>query len=164
MNKRIDTIDLKGNKYAQVSTRIKEFRESNPNGRISTTYEIIEGQFIFTAEIYKNKDDSSPDASGHSYGKSDGTKQFEKLETIAIGRALATAGYMASGEIASSEEMEEFQSYKRDRIEEAIIKLKNCENLEDLKKTFLGLGPLMSEKEVIDFKDKFKKELTNENN
>ena len=62
MNKRIDTIDLKGNKYAQVSTRIKEFRESNPNGRISTTYEIVEGQFIFTAEIYKNKDDSSPDA------------------------------------------------------------------------------------------------------
>ena len=60
--------------------------------------------------------------------------------------------------------MEEFQSYKRDRIEEAIIKLKNCENLEDLKKSFLGLGPLMSEKEVIDFKDKFKKELTNENN
>ena len=34
-------------------------------------------------------------------------KQFEKQETIAVGRALAFAGYLASGDIATAEEMAE---------------------------------------------------------
>jgi len=35
-----------------------------------------------------------------------GQKQFEKQETIAVGRALAFAGYLSSGDIACQEEMD----------------------------------------------------------
>jgi len=35
-------------------------------------------------------------------------KDFEKQETIAVGRALAFAGFLSDGEVASYEEMEDF--------------------------------------------------------
>jgi hypothetical protein len=44
-------------------------------------------------------------------GKVSGEKALEKLESIAVGRALAFAGYLASGEIATAEEMERFASF-----------------------------------------------------
>lgn len=72
---------------------------------------------MFQARILKDKSNpNSAEAIAHSVGKL-GTKDkdFEKLETIAVGRALATLGYMASGEIASSEEMEEFMDYQQEK-------------------------------------------------
>lgn len=112
--KKLDTIDLKGRAYATVPTRIKEFREVCPNGLIETKPEFLaDGQVVFTTRILKDKSNpSSGEGTGHALGKMKGEKDFEKLETISIGRALAILGFMASGDVASFEEMEDFLSEK----------------------------------------------------
>lgn len=159
------TIDLKGKEYATVPTRIKEFREANPNGLIETKPEIQkDGQVIFSARILKDKaNTSSGEATGHSIGKVGADKAFEKLETIAIGRALAILGYMASGEVASSEEMEEFNKFKLDnyknQVNEKIEELKVCTTLVELKKVYGANRIVINDKEVIKVKDEMKAKL-----
>lgn len=156
------TIDLKGKAYATVPARIKEFREANPNGLVETNPQVqADGQVIFTARILKDKaNPSSGEATGHSIGKLSGDKAFEKLETIAVGRALALLGYMASGEIASSEEMESFIKYQKEKkqadIQKAVQTLAECKTLKELQETWATLGTLVKEPEVIAKKDELK--------
>ena len=149
MTKKITTIDLKGKSYATVPTRIKEFRQDCPNGLIETKPDIrTDGQVVFSARILKDKSNvNSGESTGHSIGKITNDKSFEKLETIAIGRALAILGYMASGDVASSEEMEEFMSYKEieknKKIEELkleVDKIKTVEKLREFYQEHKGLG------------------------
>lgn len=150
--KKLNTIDLKGKAYATVPTRIKEFREVCPNGLIETKPQILDdGQVMFTARILKDKSNlSSGESTGHAIGKLGGDKAFEKLETIAVGRALALLGFMASGEIASSEEMEEFNSYQNSKKDDAIEKINKAKTVDELKSIFLSLsGGLMAEKDVV---------------
>lgn len=138
MNK-IKTMDLKGNDYAKVKERIKAFRSENPRGKIETKPEFMsDNRILFKAYVLKDKaDESSADATGHAVGVDKGQKAFEKLETIAIGRALATLGYAADGEIASSEEMEAFMEYQQEQAQEKMTEyaaqLSNSKNMEDLK-------------------------------
>lgn len=122
-NPKIKTIDLKGKAYAQVKDRLAEFRKDNPRGLIETHPDIKEnGSIIFKARIVKDKsDENSAEATGHSMGNAKDAKAFEKLETIAVGRALALLGYAVDGEIASSEEMEEFEDYKKTQREATIL-------------------------------------------
>jgi len=161
MNKKLDTIDLKGKNYATVPTRIKEFRQECPNGLIETKPDVqADGTVIFTARILKDKSNpSSGEATGHSIGKITGDKMFEKLETIAIGRALAILGYMASGEVASSEEMEEFNKFKMERheqqVEEVIKQMKEAKTLSQLQKIFVD-SAVKTDKDVIGVKDEMK--------
>lgn len=120
----LDTINLKGNQYATVPTRLKAFRESNPRASVETKPTITEsGQLIFEARIIvDNKDPNSATSTGHSYGKaSDGDKAFEKLETVAVGRALSLLGYLNNGQVASTEEMEEFADYVEQKYQEAVF-------------------------------------------
>ena len=73
--------------------------------------------------IKDKSNEASAEATGHAFVKvTEKTieKQFEKLETIAVGRALALLGYSADGEIASSEEMEEFLADKESKRQDAI--------------------------------------------
>jgi hypothetical protein len=165
LNRRTKTIDLKGKEYATVPARIKEFRESNPRGLIETIPTTTEdNQIMFKARVLKDKKDpSSAESTGHAMGKNTGDKAFEKLETIAIGRALATLGYLAGGDIASSEEMEEFNSYKIEQLQDAIDNIKATKTIDQLKEVFMGLGNLIAEQEVIAAKDKRKEELLDEN-
>jgi hypothetical protein len=161
---KVKTINLQGKEYAQVSDRIKQFREDCPNGLIETDFKQEDGQIIFTARIVKDKaKPESAEATGHALGSIKGQKAFEKLETIAVGRALAMLGYMGSGEIASSDEMEEFYTYRENQIQEAIDQLEQASDLEELKRTFLSLGNQMADKKVIATKDA-KKEQLNANN
>ena len=93
---------------------------------------------MFKAYILKDKaDPNSADATGHSLGNNENEKDFEKQETIAVGRALALLGYASSGEIASSEEMEEFLEYqeekKREYILEMTSKITSCKTIDELK-------------------------------
>lgn len=159
--KKVSTIDLKGKAYATVPTRIKEFREDNPNGDIQTDPVFLpNGDVMFKAYILKDKNNqSSGSATGHSTGKHTGDKAFEKLETIAIGRALAILGYMASGEVASSEEMEEFNEYKQTKKDEAIYLMTECKTKDELKNIFMGLGSLMADQDIIKTKDELKSKL-----
>lgn len=147
--------------YAKVVDRINEFRKDNVRGLIETTPTIENGMLIFKAHVLKDKsDDNSAEATGHAYAKIDGTeKQFEKLETIAVGRALALLGYAAGGEVASFEEMEEFQAYRDQKIEEITVKMQSINDIFELRDYFLGLGTYISDSRVIAAKDKRKEEL-----
>jgi hypothetical protein len=151
--------------YSKVVDRIAEFRKDNPRGLIDTSFTITDGQLIFKTRILKDKSDqNSAEATGHALAKydADSEKQFEKLETISVGRALAMLGYAASGEVASFEEMEEFAAYRDNKIEELIVGMQDCSDINELRTYFMGLGSYMAESRIIEAKDKRKAEL-NEN-
>lgn len=104
MARQLPTINIGGSDYAKVATRLSAFHEDHIESEIETSVQLIEGKgsVIFEATV------KTPHGkwTGHSFGKvTPGNKSFEKLETIAVGRALAMAGYLAGGEIASAEEM-----------------------------------------------------------
>lgn len=153
------TIDLQGKSYAQVKDRINEFRTANANGLIETTPTLqADGTMMFKARILKDKSDAnSAEATGHSMGKV-GAKQkdFEKLETIAVGRALALLGYASDGEIASSEEMQEFQEYKQTQFEELIMacveKINDTTTLDELKTVWADM-PIEAKNKLKEAKD-----------
>ena len=154
----IKTIDLQGKKYAQVKDRLAQFRADAPNGSIETdtTYNNDGTAILKATIIFDNSDAGSKKATGQSFGKLNGQKAFEKLETIAVGRALAMLGYLSDGEIASSDEMEEFIAYKENQKQEAIAMLKDCKTIDELKEVFMSLGNLMSDPEVIKIKNEIK--------
>lgn len=107
--------------YAKAADRLLQFRTDCPNGVISTTPEFLGDKLMFKAFVKKDKGNpDSAEATGHALATKAGEKEFEKLETISVARALAMLGYAMSGEIASSEEMDEFNKYKREQKEEAI--------------------------------------------
>jgi len=160
--KKTKTIDLKGNDYAKVAERVKEFREDCPRGLIKTRPIIRkDGSILFKASILKDKSDpNSAEATGHAMGENKGAKAFEKLETIAVGRALAMLGYGADGEIASAEEMEEFTEFKKVRLEEILRdareKLEGVKNLDELKSMWSDL-PIEAKNGLGELKDDLKK-------
>jgi hypothetical protein len=163
---KLDTMNLKGNEYAKVPTRLKKFREDCPNGLIKTVPKFLDdGQIMFTAEVFRDQSDpNSAKATGHSLGKNDGNKAFEKLETIAVGRALALLGYLISGEVASSEEMEEFLAHKEEKKQNAVMlaieALEDAKTIDELRDIYMGLGGLIGEQSVIDAKNRCKRELS----
>jgi len=131
--------------YAKVKDRLLEFRQDCPRGSIMPTYAFLTDRIIFSCHITKDRGDvGSAEATGHATGKDDGTEKiFEKLETIATGRALALLGYGAEGEIASSEEMEAFEESKQlkaqDEINEITEKIGQCKSDYALAKYWLSL-------------------------
>lgn len=177
MTVKAPTMSLKGNNYAKVSERLKLFREEYPNGKTETAYEVdVDGSIVFNVWIWKDKTDlidlmkagvtdketlrSSADANGSAKGSVGGKdKDFEKLETVATGRGLAFLGYLASGEIASSEEMEEFLKDKQAKVDEALKTIKNAKTEDELKTIFLGLGKLKLNQDIIKAKDERKAQL-----
>lgn len=102
-DRKTETIAIgNGIQYAKVAARSAEFHRDNETCSIETTCEFKEGFVLFTAKVTTKKGTFT----GHSMDKVQGKqKQFEKQETIAVGRALAFAGYLASGDIACAEEM-----------------------------------------------------------
>lgn len=132
----LTTVKVQGDEYATVPTRLKAFRESNPRASIETKPTIDGNVIIFEAKIIQDKaDESSPTATGHSYGENKGAKAFEKLETVAVGRALALLGYLNNGQIATSEEMEEFENFKADKVEKQINEATTVEELMEMFKS-----------------------------
>lgn len=165
MTKKTSTINLQGKEYATVPARLKEFREANPKGEIVTSYEMLEGgDVVFTAMIRKdNSDMESASATGHAKGNLKDPKAFEKLETISVGRGLAMLGYLASGEIASSEEMTDFLEYKAQQeaimLEDATEKLKDAKDIKALGKAWSDI-PAEAKLKLADLKDELKVKLT----
>lgn len=122
---KIDTINYQGKDYATVPARLKAFREENPRASISTEPMFLEnGNLMFKASIVKDRaDENSATATGsamYTASEMSGKKQFEKLETISIGRALAVLGYLNDGQVATGEEMAEFEEYQSEKIEKSI--------------------------------------------
>lgn len=158
MNKRITTVKISGGDYAKVSARLAEFRKDNPRAKITTRPEPQpDGGMIFYAEIIKDSAKKSAEATGTAYypaSKMKSDKAFEKLETISVGRALSLLGYLNNGEIASSEEMEEFENFKETQVknqaEELLSKLKASKNLKELQANFVqGINQFKGQDEII---------------
>lgn len=161
MNKQLSTMKVSGGDYSKVPVRLKEFREQNPRGLVETKPERQEdSSLIFTTRILMDKSNpDSAEATGTAFYTAKELKKpkaFEKLETISVGRALALLGYLNNGEVASTEEMEEFHSYKNDRIDDAVATLEACNDLEELKTVFKSLGSLMAEKRIVESKNAMK--------
>lgn len=167
--------------YAKVVDRLNAFRSDYPRSKILTQSKTVDGIITFKAFVWKDKDEllevlkQGVDKEAIYYtADSEGTaqkevnkseKNFEKLETIAVGRALALLGYAVSGEIASTEEMEEFEDYKaqkhQESVEQAIELLNGAATIDDLRKVFVSLErKIREEPNVIITKNKCKEELT----
>jgi hypothetical protein len=132
MNK-LATIKVSGGDYATVPTRLKAFREANPRASITTEPTINGDTIVFKATIKQDQaDPNSAEATGHSYGTNTGGKAFERLETVALGRCLAILGYLNNGQIASTEEMEDFEQFKLEKYQAEIDEAESVESLMEL--------------------------------
>lgn len=115
--------------YSLVPERLKEMREANPRASIETepTYN-LDGSITFKATIIRDQaDEHSARATGNArYTEVElkKPKAFEKLETVSVGRALAMLGYLNDGQVASTEEMEEFETFG---VEKAIEQIKKAD-------------------------------------
>jgi len=103
--------------YETVASRITRFWEENPDGRIHTRLLNYsdngkQNQFVVLAEVYVNKADESPVATGlaeeHFMDRGPNeTSPLENAETSAIGRALVNWRYSSTADKRPSrEEME----------------------------------------------------------
>lgn len=103
--------------YDTVEVRLARFWEAHPEGRVLTSVMFHdERRFICRAEIYFDRDDPTPVASGYAeeiVGASpvNKTSALENCETSAIGRALANCNFASLGKRPSKEEMEKVQRY-----------------------------------------------------
>ncbi len=164
MNKQLSTMKVSGGDYSKVPVRLKEFREKNPRGLVETKPERQDdGSLIFTTRILMDKSNpDSAEATGTAFYTAkelEKPKAFEKLETVSVGRALSLLGYLNNGEVASTEEMEEFHSFKQDCIDDSVASIEACSDLEELKTLFKSLGSLMAEKRIVEAKDAMKAKL-----
>lgn len=107
--------------YVRVNTRLQEFHEKYPNGRVWTGYNLAPtGVLIMRAELYREANDTLPAATGHSFLESlAGDKVGEYTETVAVGRALAMMGFQIEKSLASGEEMNRFKNRQEAKKEEA---------------------------------------------
>ena len=142
MNK-VQTINLKGNEYATVPQRLKQFREDNPRASIETKPTFNpDGSVMFSTKIIADKAKAdSAEATGTSYGELKESKAFEKLETISVGRALALLGYLNNGQVATTEEMQEFEEYKQDQFQLVLDKIKLAKKRDEFAEILQGLTP-----------------------
>lgn len=103
--------------YETVESRLARWWAAYPNGRIYTCMMNYTGDVcVFRAELYANKDDKDPMASGYAEEvKSDrgvnATSFVENCETSAIGRAIANCPIQSTGHgpRPSRNEMEKVQ-------------------------------------------------------
>lgn len=104
------TIKLKGKDYVEVKERVKAFNDDFSDGSIKTEL-IFNSNNIVAFKATVVPDIASPERyyNGHSFGTVDEVKAFEKLETVAVGRALAFMGYGIVEGIASADEMQRFE-------------------------------------------------------
>lgn len=148
--------------YRFVPDRIKEFREDNQHGSIENTPTWLEGGgLMFQSVIIRDlSDPHSARATGnatYSAQEMARPKAFEKLETIAVGRALANLGYLNDGQVATTEELEEFEEYKEQqriealgaKIEQTLEAFREINDLEELRMIFAKSG-VMNEPAIVE--------------
>ena len=106
-------MQLQGGQYLKVPGRIVAFREQFPMGKIVTElahFDLERGFAMFKASIYANDDDGScliATAYGSETQKSFPAGWIEKAETVAVGRALAQAGFGTAYALADFHESSE---------------------------------------------------------
>lgn len=109
VNEQLKTVDIKGKKYAQVSERIKAFREVCPGGQILTDI-VSNTDGIVTMRATIRDEEGHVLATGYAQEKETSsfinkTSYIENCETSAVGRALGFVGIGVDGSFASAEEV-----------------------------------------------------------
>lgn len=103
--------------YVWVNTRIEQFHAKYLKWSIETSFEIKDWQIVvFVAKVSLWEDNRI--FTGHSFGSIWKEKAFEKLETVAVWRALAFAWFETRDWIASKEEIENFEDNQNNPPEE----------------------------------------------
>ncbi len=152
--------------YVKVVTRLKEYHDEHTDSMsINTSHEFQWDFVVFKATVVTKKWTFT----GSSFWRTAKEKAFEKLETVAVWRALAFAWYSATDDIASHEEMEKYNEDTRMDTKFGDI-LDNMEIEDDIEhlKTLFEQGKLLcvSDKmlEVLNIaKEKAKKRLESVN-
>ena len=128
MSNQIKTVTVNGgNEYAMVKDRLKAFKELPERTTVNT--DIVShqnGQVVFKASLYI---DSNLIATGHALEDKNSSRlndvsYLEVCETSALGRALANAGFLIDGSVASAEEVERARQIQSE-IDEDIGKYAN---------------------------------------
>lgn len=147
--------------YAKVTDRLEAFRTNHPNSKILTSYKTENNKVVFKAFLWRDKTEViqslangiskeliylTADAEATAQKTITSDKDFEKLETMAIGRALSNLGYSSTGKIAESM-VSELDQYKdelyQDSVDSVIDRLKNCKTLDELKSNYQALNPVL---------------------
>lgn len=147
--------------YAKVTDRLEAFRTNHPNSKILTSYKNENNKVVFKAFLWRDKTEViqsltngiskeliylTADAEATTQKTITNDKDFEKLETMAIGRALSNLGYSSTGNIAEST-ISELNKYKeelyQDSVDNAIDRLQNCKTLDELKANYQALNPVL---------------------
>lgn len=147
--------------YAKVTDRLEAFRTNHPNSKILTSYKNENNKVVFKAFLWRDKTEViqslangiskeliylTADAEATAQKTITNDKDFEKLETMAIGRALSNLGYSSTGKIAESM-VSELDQYKdelyQDSVDSAIDRLQNCKTLDELKVNYQALNPVL---------------------
>lgn len=108
VNKALQSIDVKGKGYVQVTERVKAFRALCPNGTITTDIIKMDGEVVVMKATVS--DGESVLATGLAYEKETSsyinkTSYIENCETSAVGRALGFCGIGIDGSMCSAEEL-----------------------------------------------------------
>ena len=125
--KKTDYGKVKGNRdYLSVAYRLKFCREYFGETMSIQTYstELSNGSHKFKANIYLNGELVSV---GESKQMSNKEKDFEKSQTVSIGRGLSLLGFMGD-EIATKDEMESFWQDDKPFVEKKTTKDKTFES------------------------------------
>jgi hypothetical protein len=168
--------------YIDVATRIVEFREKYPEGRLrQKDIQFIDfagkSWVVYTAEAWRTPDDPAP-ANGTAWEPVPGPTQFtrdselQNAETAAWGRAMVAALAVDTRKgIASQEEVRNRQTEATPpaaAVSEQdahlwVTVLSNADSIEALQAAWEGAGKegVTRDPKVIAAKDKRKQELTN---
>ena len=144
-----------------MTDRLEAFRTNHPNSKILTSYKTENNKVVFKAFLWRDKTEViqslangiskeliylTADAEATAQKTITSDKDFEKLETMAIGRALSNLGYSSTGKIAESM-VSELDQYKdelyQDSVDSAIDRLQNCKTLDELKANYQALNPVL---------------------
>ena len=167
--------------YAKVTDRLEAFRTNHPNSKILTSYKNENNKVVFKAFLWRDKTEViqslangipkeliylTADAEATAQKTITNDKDFEKLETMAIGRALSNLGYSSTGSIAEST-ISELNKYKdelyQDSVDSAIDRLQNCKTLDELKSNYQALNPVLrTDKAIKVITEEIKKRLGTE--
>jgi hypothetical protein len=120
--------------YVDVKTRVAEFYQKYPTGRIISTIidHAREAGYMFVlmkTEVFRYHDEPLPASTGHAFeinasGPINKTSHVENCETSAVGRALALLNLGIGHSIASREEIEKVQRMTSESDPDTVKKIR----------------------------------------